>query len=145
MTAESNANTDNGIVKFFVERMPAHLKRLVFLTSLAGVAVESKEPNAEFIGKLNAIMNLSDTGDSALRLPIYVNELIWKYKEHIQSDINTLKNPAISKEQKQECISRINSHISPWLKYADSNTITTDLCRLFNSDNCLFTPVSGKA
>ncbi len=66
MQTDSNANTENGLVRFFVERMPAHLKRLVFLSSLTGVALNSKEPNDEFIGKLNSIMNLSDTGDNAL-------------------------------------------------------------------------------
>ena len=145
MQTDSNANTENGLVRFLVERMPAHLKRLVFLSSLTGVALNSKEPDDEFIGKLNSIMNLSDTGDKALRLPIYVNGLIWKYKEHIQSDLDTLKNPTISREQKQACISRINKRISPWLKYADSNKMTMDLCKLFNSDNCLFTPTTGKA
>jgi hypothetical protein len=104
MQTDSNANTENGLVRFFVERMPAHLKRLVFLSSLTGVALNSKEPDDEFIGKLNSIMNLSDTGDKALRLPIYVNGLIWKYKEHIQSDLDTLKNPTISREQKQTIV-----------------------------------------
>lgn len=135
-----NANTDSNIVKFFVENLPAHLKRMIFLASITGVANNSKEPDAEFINKLNTLLNLSDTGDSALKLPIYVSGIIWKYKDRIQSDLDTLKNPLTEETQRHQCISRIEKRTSSWLKYADSDTIMQDMCKLFNASNNLFKP-----
>lgn len=137
-TAVKKATVDSGVIKFLVGHLPVHLKRMVFLASLTGVAADKKEPDDEFINKLNQILNLSDTGDSALRLPIYVSEIIWKYKECIQADLDTLKDPLTDHENKQACISRIEKHTSSWLKYADSDTIMRDMCKLFNSGNGLF-------
>lgn len=134
------ANTENTIVKFFVVNLPVHLKRMVFLASITGVASNSKEPDDEFISKLNTLLNLSDTGDSALKLPIYVSGIIWKYKDRIQSDLDMLKNPLTDEIKKHECISRIEKQTSTWLKYADSDTIMQDMCKLFNASNNLFKP-----
>lgn len=137
-SSSSKANTESGVIRFFVERLPTHLKRMVFLASITGVANNSKEPDAVFINKLNTILNLSDSGDSALKLPIYVSGIIWKHKECILADLEILKDPTVDQLKKKECISRIETHTSYWLKYADSDTIMQDMCKLFNPNNELF-------
>ena len=111
---------------------------MVYLASITGAASNSKEPDAEFINKLNKIMHLSQSGCSALKLPIYVSSIIWKHKEYIQNDLEVLKNPLANPFQKQECIGRIDKCTPTWFKYADSQTIMDDLSLLFHPANQLF-------
>lgn len=132
------ANTESRVIQFFVEHLPLRLKRMVFLASITGVASNTSEPDDEFINKLNSILNLSNTGNGALKLPIYVSGIIWKHKERILVDIDTLKDPKTNEEVKQECISRIERQTSTWLKYADSETIMRDMRSLFSPSNNLF-------
>jgi hypothetical protein len=137
MSNQQNAATDNPVIRFFINRMPSHLKRMVFIASLTGVVNDTVEPDAEFIKKLNKIMNLSESGDNALKLPIFVSKLIWKHTEYIQKDLDVLVSPDTGKLLKQECIGRIAYYIPTWLKYADSDTVTQDLCKLFQPTNGL--------
>lgn len=137
-TSNQTATSNSGLIKFFVERLPAHLRRMIYLASISGVASETREPNDEFVGKLNTILNLSDTGPSALKLPIFVSGLIWTHQGEIEQHLRVLKDPNATEHDRQECIDVINTKTSSWLKYADAQTIKRDLCALFNPQNHLF-------
>jgi hypothetical protein len=141
MNTVTIATTDSRAVQFLIKRLPAHLKRMIYLASISGAATNTKEPDAEFINKLNKIMHLSATGSNALKLPIYINSIIWKHKEYIQKDLEVLKNPLANPFQKQECIGRINRCTPSWFKYADSDIVMEDLKTLFHPSNQLFSVV----
>ncbi len=111
---------------------------MIFLASLTAAINNSSEPDAVFISKLNKIMNLSNSGDNALKLPIYVNGLIWKHKEYIQRDLDVLRSPFTDNVMKQQCLGRIGTFIPVWIKYADSQTIMDDLNKLFQPSNQFF-------
>lgn len=134
----TKATTDNRVIQYLVNRLPSHLKRIIFLASITAVAKDVKEADDEFIGKLNELMQLSITGNNALKLPIYINKLIWSHKECIQQDLDTLTNPVCDAQVRQQCVDRINQFTPSWLKYADQDTIIGDLNKLFQSGNNLF-------
>lgn len=138
----TKATTDNRFIQYLVNRLPSHLKRIVFLASITAVAKDVKEADDEFIDKLNVLMQLSNTGNNALKLPIYINKLIWSHKECIQSDLDVLISPVSDEQVKQECVDRIDQYTPTWLKYADRDTIIGDLNKLFQSSNNLFSKVA---
>lgn len=80
-------------------------------------------------------MQLSNTGNNALKLPIYINRLIWKHREYIQKDLDTLVCPTSDDQSKQACVDRIDQLTPTWLKYADRETIVGDLNKLFRCNN----------
>lgn len=125
------ATTDNRFIQYLVNRLPAHLKRIIFLASITAAAKNVNETDDEFIDKLNSLMQLSNTGNNALKLPIYINRLIWKHKEYIQQDLDALTSPTSDDQVRQACVDRINQFTPTWLKYADRDTIVGDLNKLF--------------
>lgn len=137
ITSNTNTVTTNPVIRFLVNRMPSHSKRLIYLASLTGVINGVREPDENFIKKLNEVLNLSDSGDSALKLPIYVSDLIWKNKENIEKDLATLKDPLAQPNTKKECIGRIQECTPSWLRYASNDIVEEDLCQLFKPTNGL--------
>ena len=125
------ATTDNRFIQYLVNRLPAHLKRIIFLASITAAAKNVNETDDEFIDKLNSLMQLSNTGNNALKLPIFINRLIWKHKEYIQQDLDALTCPTSDDQVRQACVDRINQFTPTWLKYADRDTIVGDLNKLF--------------
>lgn len=134
----TQATTDNRVIQYLVNRLPSHLKRIIFLASITAVAKDVKEADDEFISKLNELMQLSNSGNNALKLPIYINKLIWSHKECIQEELDALTSPVCDPQSRQHCVDRINQFTPSWLKYADQDTIIGDLNKLFQSDNNLF-------
>lgn len=135
---EPRATTRNGPIKFLVKHLPNHLKRLVFLASISGAATGVREPDDEFISKLNSLMSLSESGDSALKLPIYISNVIWKYRGNIEQEISVLKDPMSGCDARKECIDKIINHTGSWLKYGESELIAKDMTTLFDVNNDLF-------
>lgn len=129
------ATTDNRFIQYLVNRLPSHLKRIIFLASITAAAKNVSETDDEFIDKLNSLMQLSNTGNNALKLPIYINRLIWKHREYIQKDLDTLVCPTSDDQSKQACVDRIDQLTPTWLKYADRETIVGDLNKLFRCNN----------
>jgi hypothetical protein len=134
----TKATTDNKVIQYLVNRLPSHLKRIIFLASITAVAKDVKETDDEFIGKLNELMHLSNTGNNALKLPIYINKLIWSHKECIQEELNTLTSSVCDDQARMNCVDKINQFTPAWLKYADQDTIIGDLNKLFEYNNKLF-------
>lgn len=129
------ATTDNRFIQYLVNQLPSHLKRIIFLASITAAAKNVSETDDEFIDKLNSLMQLSNTGNNALKLPIYINRLIWKHREYIQKDLDTLVCPTSDDQSKQACVDRIDQLTPTWLKYADRETIVGDLNKLFRCNN----------
>lgn len=134
----TKATTDNRFIQYLVNRLPSHLKRIIFLASITAVAKDVKEADDEFIDKLNELMQLSNTGNNALKLPIFINKLIWSHKECIQRDLDVLTSSVSDVQVRQECVDRIDQYTPTWLKYADRDTIIGDLNKLFQCGNSLF-------
>lgn len=131
MTTQT-ATTDNPFVHFFVKLLPSHLKRIIFLASISAAVKGTNEADDEFITKLNTLMQLSSTGNGALKLPIYINKLIWKHKEYIQKDLDVMGcNGNCDGLSKANCIERVNKIVPSWLRYADTEAIASDLHKLF--------------
>lgn len=130
-----SATTDNQFIKLIVKALPSRLKRIVFLASITAAAKDANEADDEFIDKLNSLMQLSNTGNDALRLPIYINKLIWKHKEYIQKDLDLLTGPTSDESIRLACLKHIDQLTPTWLKYADRETMVDDLTKLFQCDN----------
>ncbi len=131
-----SAVTKNPLVRLLISPLPARMKRVVFLASLTAIAKQTTVPEKTLINKLNRVLNLSTTGDAALKFPMHVSKLIWEDKQVFQEDIKRLMGKDCSSAESYA--QSIVESTPPWLKYADRQGLIDDVVMLFADDNCIF-------
>lgn len=133
--SETSAINPNPLLKMIISRLPGRMKRMVFLASLAAVANDTGIPEKDLIRKLNQVMGLSTTGDSALHLPIAVSSVIWKNKELLKKEIKTLADCTDADGTAQECAMRIANATPQWMTGADSpQDVAQDVIKMFTKE-----------
>lgn len=136
--ADKCAITKNRIMRFLLGVLPNRTKRLTFLASIAAIARHSKEPDEKTIHKLNAMLGLASTGDSALKLPIYVSDLIWTNHQEIDGDLYLLSKCTGSSPFIVESAERVVSSVPEWFLYDEKEAVMADLLDLFTKNEELF-------
>lgn len=95
--------------------LPRRMKRLIFISSLFGKIVGSKDVPKETLAKLNKAMNLASESDNSLVLPIKIQSVVW---DNTYIDFTNLST--------DELDSVINS--SPtWVRYDEARDDITEL------------------
>ena len=135
-----NAVTKNPFIRALVGALPRRMKRIVFLASLTAIAKQSNVPERALMEKLNEVLRLSTTGDTTLKLPIYISELIWANKQVFRADIDQLTQCTQAPELGHRCAERIAEATPPWLSYAEPAALADDIVALFSRASCLFAP-----
>lgn len=138
MMPQQSAITRNPIIRCVVGILPSHVKRLTFLASLTAIAKNSNVPEKALIHKLNEVMNLSEHGDEALKLPIHVSRLIWANKEVFEAEIQQLTECKGTEDEAVASAQKIASSTPEWLRYDSVQAVAADIMALFKSDSCIF-------
>lgn len=138
-----SAITKNPLIRFAVGHLPSRIKRLTFLASLTAIAKNSNVPEKALIHKLNEVLQLSDHGDDALKLPIHVSRLIWAHTDVFQDEIKTLTQCKGTEHDALTSAQLIADGTPEWLRYDAIPVVVKDIMALFKSDNCLFPAVSA--
>ena len=123
----------NKIIKPILEKSPKGLKRLVFLASFIAYVNNVNKPEKAFIRNINEVMHLSRGGDSSLELPVRLSRIFWGNKEVSQSDLSILRDNTSDPELKKLAAAHIVTNVPYWFRYANIETISTDICNYFNS------------
>lgn len=63
--------------KIAESKLPRRMKRLIYVSSIAGLINQMTDPDATLVRKLNDILALAKHPEAYL-LPIYIKSLIWK-------------------------------------------------------------------
>lgn len=139
------AVTKNPMIRLLITWLPARMKRIVFLASLTAIAKETNVPEEHLISKLNAVLNLSTTGDAALKLPIHISQLIWADKTVFTADIRTLTHCEGSELDAVKSAEHIATAVPAWFKYGEKTDLVKDIVSLFKADSCIFPnqPLAG--
>ena len=136
--SSSSVITTNPFVRAIITVLPARMKRIVFLASLTAIAKESNVPEKALLVKLNTLLNLSSTGDAALKLPIHISQLIWANKQVFKADIQTLRSCQTNDALAQTSAEHIVQATPDWFSYAEPTTLIKDILALFGQDSCIF-------
>jgi hypothetical protein len=136
------AVTKNFLVRALITILPRRMRRIVYLASLTAIAVDSNVPERALMQKLNVLLDLSSTGDAALKLPIHVSKLIWANKQVFEKDIAVLSCAHANDDHHAlQSAERIVAATPAWFEYGHPGDSIKDLMTLFSTDNHVFTPV----
>lgn len=138
MSQTQSAASNNFFLKHSIQMLPARMKRLVFLASLTAIAKNTKIPEEHLISKLNSLLNLSSTGDAALKFPIHISQLIWANKEIFKNEIQTLTEEQTETYEAVESAVKIVDATPGWFRYADKEVLIKDLLSLFINQKGVF-------
>jgi hypothetical protein len=133
------AVTKNFFIRALITALPSRMKRIVFLASLTAIAKESNVPEKVLLGKLNEVLNLSSTGDAALKLPIHISKLIWANEQVFKADIQLLTKCQEDPQMAQQSAERIAGATPKWFVYGDKGALINDILALFSTSNRIFT------
>ena len=137
---DNSALTNNKLVVLLASILPARMKRLVYLASLTAALndhIEYYDIDTETVRRLNNLLNLSTTGDGALRLPIRMSSVIWENKSVLDKYFSKLKGSEKpnSEDDMNEFISNIINCTPDWIRYSDERTIESDLKVILHPSN----------
>lgn len=141
---QSSAITKNPLVRLTIGALPSRMKRIVFLASLTAIAKNSNVPEKALIHKLNEVLQLSATGDAALKFPIHVSQLIWADKTVFKTDIRQLTECHGTEQEAVLSAQNIATRLPDWFRYDAIPVVAKDIMALFKSDSCIF-PAAARA
>lgn len=117
--------------------MAPRMKRLVYLSSLAAVINNTQTLDKDITVKLNEILHLSNTGTSALKLPIQLSNVLWSNKKILKEHFAKLKESKTSSICALDSIRKILSTSPSWIRYGSESEMMEDISSLFCSENNL--------
>ena len=125
----------NGAFNIIGKVLPNNTKRIVLLSTLAANIVDIKYGDDEIIHKLNDLLLLCND-DNALKLPITLSKVIWKY-----DDTGELSNIYYRYNNStfivKGIVTKIISKIPKWLMYDNTDIVKIDIEELLNACNTL--------
>ena len=118
--------------------LPAAIKRLVFLSSLAAYVRDVKNPDQEMLEKLNEVLMLS-SDPQALKLPMQINSVIWgkfnmddiKVIGDQKHSSDSLSMSGLQRSQTRIMANRLIDYMPEWLRYQSKEKMRQDIYRLF--------------
>lgn len=114
----------------------AKVKRLIFISSIVGLAYPLREPDNLTVEKLNKVFSLV-RDPHALELPIYVKSVIWRDCDlRVMAQNGQSICPAsliygkVSDEDTQKLVRHVVDQTPWWLRYKTVSDMHTDMHRL---------------
>lgn len=99
------------------KKLPRRTKRIIFVAAIAGRLEKTNTLSAESLMKLNTVLKLSRSED-ALKLPVYLNEVIWRGQA--LDNLNTLE------EIGTDIVKWAQETVPFWLRYGRASDMVSD-------------------
>lgn len=135
---KNSAINPNPFLRLFVSMLPGRTKRMIFMTSLAGIAKGTDKADQRFMQKVNNLLQLSTFSDGALKLPIHISSIIWSNKQLLEREIHTLTECTEVDERAEQCAKRIVESTPTWLLGPNPNAAIKDILTLFTKSGSPF-------
>lgn len=123
------------ILSFLGMLIPVHAKRILLLTTIYKQLADEKILKEMALEDLNKILHLATSTD-ALKFPYELSSYIWK-DVNFTDILSTIKTnqqqlEALGYGDAKSLSTRIISDKTPmWLRYADNDTMSSEVLRLF--------------
>lgn len=109
------------------EKLPTKTKRQMSLVSFAALLKGAATYDRETFEKLNRVLALSESGESALAVPAILSKVIWHGKtihEICQEDVT---QGALTRDRIQSIVANILNSMPAWLLYGNQEEIEKDI------------------
>lgn len=99
------------------KKLPRRTKRIIFAAAIAGRLENTDTLSPETLSKLNTVLHLSKS-EEALKLPVYLNEVIWRGRSleslHVLEEIGT------------DIVKWTQETVPFWLRYGRASDMVSD-------------------
>ena len=112
--------------------LPAKTKRQVFVASLAALMAGVTTYDQETFSKLNRLMDLSESGERALAVPVLMSKVIWNGKTSFEVFREDVTQGAFSADRVTAVVSHLVDSMPQWLLYGTVGDIEKDVTALLN-------------
>lgn len=109
------------------KRLPKKTKRQVFLVSFAALLKGATTYDQETFKKLNRVLTLSESGESALAVPAILSKVIWNGKTSYEICQEDVTEGSFTQDRITHIVSNILNGIPKWLVYGTTEEIEKDI------------------
>jgi hypothetical protein len=114
------------------EKLPIKTKRQVFLVSFAALLKGATTYDQETFSKLNRVLALSESGDTALAVPVILSKVIWNGKTSFEICKEDVTEGAFTSDRISQIVTNILNSMPKWLLYGSTADIEKDVSVILN-------------
>jgi len=115
------------VSKVVNERLPTKTKRQFFLMSFAALLIGATTFDKETFKKLNRVLVLSESGESALAVPLILSKVIWNGKTSYEVCQEDVKEGTFSAARISSVVANILNSMPKCLHYGNTEDIEKDV------------------
>ena len=120
------------------KRLPMKTKRQVFLASFAALLKGATTYDQETFSKLNRVLALSESGDSALGVSAILSNVIWNGKTSYDVCNEDVTQGTFSADRISQVVANVLSIMPKWLLYGTTEDIEKDVSVILKGQLGLF-------
>jgi hypothetical protein len=109
------------------EKLPAKTKRQVFLASFAALLKGATSYDRETFKRLNHVLALSESGESALAVPAILSKVIWHGKTSYEVCQEDVTQGTFTTDRIAAIVANILNSMPSWLLYGNQEEIENDV------------------
>jgi hypothetical protein len=109
------------------KRLPTKTKRQVFLVSFAALLKGATTYDQETFSKLNRVLALSESGESALAVPAILSKVIWNGKTSYEICQEDVMEGSFTSDRITHIVGNILNSMPKWLHYGSTEEIEKDI------------------
>ena len=120
------------------KRLPMKTKRQVFLASFTALLKGATTYDQETFSKLNRVLALSESGDSALGVSAILSNVIWNGKTSYDVCNEDVTQGTFSADRISQVVANVLSIMPKWLLYGTTEDIEKDVSVILKGQLGLF-------
>lgn len=120
------------VSKVLDSKLPTRTKRQVFLVSFAALLKGATTYDRETFKKLNNVLALSESGESALAVPVILSRVIWNGKTSYDICQDDVTEGTFNADRLSSIVANILYSMPKWLQYGPMEDIEKDLSVILN-------------
>lgn len=109
------------------KKLPTKTKRQVFLVSFAALLKGATTYDQETFSKLNRVLALSESGETALAVPVILSKVIWNGKTSTEVCQENVLEGSFTADRISQIVSNILNSMPKWLMYGATEDIEKDV------------------
>lgn len=125
------------VSKLLDKKLPLKTKRQIFLASFAALVKGTAAYDKETFGKLNQVLVLSESGESALAVPALLSKVIWNGKTSYEVCKEDVREGSFTADRISRIVTNVLSNMPKCLLYGTIEEIGQDVATLLKERDLL--------
>jgi hypothetical protein len=114
-------------VSNLLKRLPTKTKRQVFLVSFAALLKGVMTYDQETFSKLNRVLSLSESGETALAFPAILSKVIWNGKTSYEVCQEDVMAASFTESHIGQVVTNILNVMPQWMIYGETDDMERDI------------------